>query len=1358
MKKAGIITGIIAVILLFIVNIDTINNNTRERIEFEQYLKNHPFNQRENLTPKEWKKRLVKKDRPDLAWEHDFLMTMDPATKDVPRERLFEAYDYAEELRATMSASRDASWIEHGPSNVGGRSRAIMFDPNDATNKKFWAGSVSGGLWYTDDITVSAPSWVSVDGFWVNIAISTIAYDPSNTQVFYVGTGEGWGNGGAVKGAGIFKTEDGGNTWAQLASTIGDDTFDFVQKIVVDGSGDVFVASRPGYWWGGNGGIYKSSDGGNSWSQVLTGTSSSPKGADLEIGADGSIYASLGIFYSDGIYKSTDSGANWTQLNTSSNGFPSGVERIEIAVAPSDANKIYALCAGGGGASDMIAIVRSDDGGASWTTLTMPLNEDDNHFTRGQSWYDLIAIVHPTDAQTMYVGGIDLHKTTDGGSTWAMVSHWYGGFSLPEVHADQHAMTFRPGDAEYVVYGNDGGIHVTEDGGSTFSHRNSGYNVTQFYSVAMHPTDGESYFLAGAQDNGSQQFVNATGVVETNEVTGGDGAFCFIDQNNSNYQITSYVYNNYYLSTDGGADFYPITSNQMGRFINPCDYDDNANILYSTFDASSYVAWEIPQDESDIIVTQIDIILGDKASHFRASDFTDNTLFIGSGAGRVFKVTNANIVNPTIVEITGSSFPNGYVSCIELGASEDQLLVTFSNYGVSSVWETLDGGTSWSEKEGNLPDMPVRWAVYNPTNRNEVLLATELGVWNSIDFNGASPNWLPSNTGLANVRTDMFQIRADNLVAASTHGRGLFTSDGFQKIPVASISTDAITVSMNPETTANESFTISNTGEAGSVLNYQIGFAFNDLESDTILFEDFSSGSIPTGWSSSTNAIGWGFGATSTTYFTPPDFDGNYAYANDDAGGSGSDGSVDMLMMPVLDLTLAGSATLKFASYLPPEQFSTTHLGMVEISTNGVDWSVLQSIGNGPTWSNVEIDLSNFVGQSVHIRFHSDDDGHWAYGWAIDNVLVESSQGWASASPSLGVVDANVSETIQVSFNAVGLDANVFTGSLFVTHNMGVDTIALTMNLSGTTNVAPTVDDISATTDEDTDLAVILTGSDANDDALTFSVVNAPSNGTISGTAPSLTYSPNENWNGTDTFTYKANDGNLDSSPATVTVTVNAVNDAPSGFDLSATNAVISITQDNISTGLAHFEWSASADVDGDAIEYTFAWVQPGVGTGGDSVTTNTSLDLSYQYVYDQITTQADTSTWWWSVESTDGTDTTDASPEYLEVKWDISAMLSIGDKMMPETFALYQNYPNPFNPETTIRYDLPEQAFVKVTIYDMLGRQVKALVNQTQEAGFKAVKWNAVNDQGKPMSAGVYLFTIQAGDYSENQKMILLK
>jgi len=304
--------------------------------------------------------------------------------------------------------------------------------------------------------------------------------------------------------------------------------------------------------------------------------------ADIEIAENGDIYASEGNYFTAGdILKSTNNGTSWASV------LPSGagtIRRVELACAPSDSNIVYAVA---GNTSNNIAwMKKSTDAGSSWSNLSIPryLNDTTVHFTRGQAWYDLILAVHPTNPAIVIAGGIDLHKTTDSGNTWNGISHWYGGYGRPEVHADQHAIAFRPGANNAAVFGNDGGTYYSSNVGSSsspsFAHRVDGYNVTQFYAVAMKDSLGSNYMLAGAQDNGSHQFTSA-GINSTTEVTGGDGAYCFIDQDDPTYQITSYVRNNWRRSTNGGQSFSAITSNSTGRFINPADYDDDANILYA---------------------------------------------------------------------------------------------------------------------------------------------------------------------------------------------------------------------------------------------------------------------------------------------------------------------------------------------------------------------------------------------------------------------------------------------------------------------------------------------------------------------------------------------------------------------------------------------------------------------------------------------------------------------------------------------------------------------------------------------------------------------------------------------------------
>ena len=222
------------------------------------------------------------------------------------------------------------------------------------------------------------------------------------------------------------------------------------------------------------------------------------------------------------------------------------------------------------------------------------------------------------------------------------------------------------------------------------------------------------------------------------------------------------------------------------------------------------------------------------------------------------------------------------------------------------------------------------------------------------------------------------------------------------------------------------------------------------------------------------------------------------------------------------------------------------------------------------------------------------------------------------------------------------------------------------------------------------------------------------------------------------------------------------INTPPSDFTMTSpvSQTVISITQANIATGSVDFTWTPSTDADGDAVQYDWGWVQPGAWYGGDSLTTNTTLSLSYQEVLDMITVQQDTTSWWWYVSASDGSDTTDAGPApyYMTVNFDISDMLSIDGSAIPEEFALHQNYPNPFNPVTSIQFDIPEQSEVRMDIYNLMGQRVATLVNNTLEPGFHAVKWNGTNDFGKQLSSGMYIYRISANNFTSVKKLILMK
>ena len=810
-----------------------------ERVKYEKFINEHEFSQI-RYTQEEIQK-MPKKDRPDLAWEQDYLATMNPTLRRPEREKLAPILtmtkNMQQALQTTAPGNAGSPWVERGPDNVGGRTRALAFDPTTAN--KVWAGSVTGGLWYNNNITSNASQWQRVNDFWDNIAVTAIAFDPTNANTIYIGTGEGWGA-AASRGAGIWKSTNGGTSFTQLPSTT---DFYYINDLVVrneGGTGVVYaaVASKfyEGQWHGSSEGLQRSANGGTSWTQELPNVSGNPEApTDIDISANNTIFVGVDAnsFGAGGgkIYSSTNGTTFTLRHNHGSSG------RVNLACAPSDANYIYAAFEVG---SAMSAFKQSTNGGGAWTTRSEP-NDVDNgipasDFTRGQAWYDLTLNVDPNNRDVVIIGGIDIFKTANGGAAWTQISKWSNNNNLAAlavsgVHADQHAILYKDGSSSEILFGNDGGVYYSSNGNNTtptINTRINGYNVTQYYACAIHPTAGTNNFLAGAQDNGTQRYTSA-GINSTTEATGGDGAYCHIDQTNGAYQTTSYVRNVFYHSSNSGASFSQINGDQgTGSFINPSDLDNNQNILYTYRSQTSLYRVTNFQSGSPNVGTFNMSNIGSAASTLSVSPYTTatTTLFIGTTGGRVFRLTNAQGAETT-TEITGGSFPTGSVSCIAFGASENEILVTFSNYGVNSVWYTSNGGGSWTSKEGNLPDMPVRWALFNPNDYNEVILATEVGVWTTTGLNAGSPSWTTSNSGLANVRVDMLQMRtSDNEVIAATHGRGLFSSDGF-----------------NGPTAFTANFSVNNT---------------TPTINQTVTFTDLSA-AAPTGWT-------WTFSPATVTY------------------------------------------------------------------------------------------------------------------------------------------------------------------------------------------------------------------------------------------------------------------------------------------------------------------------------------------------------------------------------------------------------------------------------------------------------------------------------------------------------------
>jgi trimeric autotransporter adhesin len=723
-----------------------------------------------------------KYDGPEMIARMEFERTKDPATGLVPREQLMIAMDETE-LSKTNYLNRAGitalSWIERGPNsdvvgssngntraNAGiaaGRVRALMVDSTDATKKTVWVGSVAGGLWKTTDITVSPANWILVNDYLSNLSIADICQDPRPgfQNIMYFCTGESYYNVDAVQGNGVFKSIDGGNTWSFLSST---STYVNGTRIKCDFQGNIYLATR-------GSGLLRSTaaSGGAAWTNI-TPTGLVSDICDMEISSTAvaaRLHVVAGIF-STQAYRYTDipatvTSATWT---TPATAFPSFAMRAEIGCSGST---LYALPANA--SYQVPTIYKSTDGGANWAATTA---QPTAGWASGQGWYALSVDIDPSNANNCIIGGLDSWKTTNGGTSWTKISTWLG-TTGQYVHADVQKILWWD-NGNKLLFGCDGGVHYSADKGTTIRDRNVGLRIKQFYSCAIHPTLTD-YFLAGAQDNGVHQFNNA-GLSNTVEVTGGDGGFVAIDQDQPLYQFGSYVFNDYRRSTNGGASWSSVTLNSgTGQFINPFDYDNTANIMYCGDAAGTYRRWTDPQTGATSAVVSITGLGGGNVLTVSVSANTANRIYLGTDNGRVVQVDAANtIASGSAGTNISTGLPSGSLSCINQGSSDQNLIAVFSNYGINNVWISTNGGTSWVASDGNLPNMPVRGAMFYPGDNTKAYIATETGVWETNLLNGASTVW-SANSTFPNVRTDMIEYRSsDRTIAAATHGRGLWTT------------------------------------------------------------------------------------------------------------------------------------------------------------------------------------------------------------------------------------------------------------------------------------------------------------------------------------------------------------------------------------------------------------------------------------------------------------------------------------------------------------------------------------------------------------------------------------------------------
>ena len=749
---------------------------------------------------------------------------------------------------AQLEATSDEGWTALGPHPIkatpgdtaisySGRVSAIALHPqyDGLSNQTLYVGGAQGGVWRS---TNNGQNWTPIMDDQPSLAVGSIAIDPTNPNNIFVGTGEGVRSGDTYYGAGILKSTDGGATWRVIGgpiSNIAPLKPVFVNAAIPALAIDpvtpnvMFAATTIGGSAAASGsaisvesnkqkGLWRSTDSGETWVNVdPDGSGGVQSGHDVQVDPlnHNTVYAAI---RTRGIYRSKSGGAagTWEKLTNgiaNTNGTSATFLRCNIKagppISPSTSTTLYASFAAN--PSDLVlGIYKSTDGGDSWTQVTTPA-------TGGQASYNMAMAIDPVDANTVYYGGqfdydLDTNqvvRSTDGGTSWVDMN------SL-NLHPDSHVLVIPKNNRNIIFTGNDGGIWRCDAARAStvnWTTLNADLSLTQFQSVALHPTDS-NLIIGGTQDNGTNIF---KGSRSWDPLNGGDGGFSLIDQSNPLVMYHTYFNNGNpsaqigpAYSPDGGqrwafrgcrnctASVGRINPTDRPKFyvpmaLNPAFTTSAGNViylgtqrLYRSADKGGVggTAWFGLGASTDGFGQ--DLTNGGSLTAIAVYPKIDSAspptevVWTGSSDSVVQVTSNAGAgTTATFTNTTKAPLPNRFVTDIAADINNpDRAVVVYSGFNENTaatpghIFITTNRGTSWTDISGNLPDVPTTSVALDPNNNSRIWAGTDIGVFQTTD-GGAT--WIRMNKGMPKVAVFMlrYHVPTGNLVAA-THGRGVY--------------------------------------------------------------------------------------------------------------------------------------------------------------------------------------------------------------------------------------------------------------------------------------------------------------------------------------------------------------------------------------------------------------------------------------------------------------------------------------------------------------------------------------------------------------------------------------------------------
>lgn len=661
-------------------------------------------------------------------------------------------------------------WEFVGPINIGGRVTDIEIPIDD--DDTYYVGTASGGIFKTED---AGGTFNPIFDEQEMLSIGDIAISRNNTQTIWVGTGEVNAGGGslAYDGDGVYASTDGGISWESK----GLENVGSIGKIMIDPNNEDVIlvgAMGPLFRDDTNRGVYKTTDGGASWQQVLfisdvagiIDMAQHPTDSDILYAAswhrirtpNNRIYGGEG----SGLWRSFDGGDTWVEMTVGLPSDPDDKGRISIAISESNPNVLYARYADAAG--DIQGVYRSSNGGSTWQ------QRNSNQLTNvGFHWWFRGIFVDPTDENTIYNVDFEVEKSTDGGQNW--------GGAFPGVHVDQHAMAFGAGGTGEVLLGNDGGLYASADDGLSSSKINT-LPITQFYRFHV-DAQNDAKVYGGAQDNNTVR--TTTGSIDDwTAIYGGDGFQSLVDPLDTNVIYALYQRGNLAKSTNNGASFTTalngISSGDRKNWDTPIAFDPansqnlfyGANRLYKTTNAAGN--WTAISPDLTGGAQTGNLTFG-TITTISVSPINSDIIYVGTDDGNVSITQDGgatwNNISPAL--------PNRWVTSV-LADREDTETVyaTFSGYRYGEdeghVYKSDDNGASWETIDANLPDVPVNDILKD--RYGNLFIATDIGVFVTGD-EGATWQALDENIPSV-VVTDMNLHEATEYLYIATYGRSSY--------------------------------------------------------------------------------------------------------------------------------------------------------------------------------------------------------------------------------------------------------------------------------------------------------------------------------------------------------------------------------------------------------------------------------------------------------------------------------------------------------------------------------------------------------------------------------------------------------